>query len=497
MSNRNKKQRRVVLSEEEYQDTLEKIVERDYFPELPALRRQAIVLERRSIGDVAGAVAVRRAARQLEDHELALQEQEEYDEMDLSHANGQETKTRKRPRPLHRESLSGFHSRVTSEDNEEFDRTQRQEVNDNRERLRLLFSSKPELPQITNGDDSTSSAGSETPLLAADKFAAPAHRIASSEWKETDIGTNGLFFPPQYPKNTAGGELVRKRLPNMPSKVDDNLLMPPPSAYTNQEGVVSSLSAAIALKKDLVEYTPKSIQEKRINPSQTRFTTRQVASMPATSSTAGDGGDSSTDYSTEASTDLDEPARSLSKERRSYAKYRRREQEGFVEMTPLIIPGQNDGTESPIVTWGNVAATPIVLGGRSFALPIESDRDKAARKAENTLENAKRRSDAAKRSRTPLVDRKSTLTPAARSLLDKRSATKRPSSVRSGDAFSAVLRSSYTPKVRSARSLTRDGQGATPRLPSAHPGTADDDAGVVHANAAITDGLLQLPKKAK
>ena len=164
-------------------------------------------------------------------------------------------------------------------------------------------------------------------------------------------------------------------------------------------------------------------------------------------------------------------------------------------MTPMIVPGQNGGNESPIVTWGDVSATPVVLGGKSFALPCESDRDKAARRAEETIEKAKRRSDAAKRSKTPLLDRKSTLTPAARALLDSRSASRRSSSssVRSSDAFSTALRGSYTPKVRSSRSSRRSGQGkATPRL---HPSERLDSD--LSMDGDITDGLLQLPKKAK
>lgn len=112
----------MVLSEEEDTSTLEDIVQRDYFPELPLLQCQAAVLEKRAVGDVADAVAVRRAARQLQNHEEALVEQEADDEVDVDGG------LRKMPRQLHREPVSGFHARVTSEDNSEFDQTQRNKM---------------------------------------------------------------------------------------------------------------------------------------------------------------------------------------------------------------------------------------------------------------------------------------------------------------------------------------------------------------------------------
>ena len=71
------RQRRKVLSEEEYTATLSSILQRDYFPEIPQLERQAAILERRAQGDIAGAVAVRRAARRLKQHEETIASLEE------------------------------------------------------------------------------------------------------------------------------------------------------------------------------------------------------------------------------------------------------------------------------------------------------------------------------------------------------------------------------------------------------------------------------------
>jgi protein DGCR14 len=121
------KQRRLVLSEEEYTSTLSSIVQRNFFPDLPDLERQAALLEKRSQGDVPGAVAIRRAARQLADHEEALAAQEEEDEDDLEEKN-----VRRRARPLHQESITGFHARVTNENDVDFDsKHQKKEVKAN------------------------------------------------------------------------------------------------------------------------------------------------------------------------------------------------------------------------------------------------------------------------------------------------------------------------------------------------------------------------------
>ena len=75
-----KQQRRKVLTEEQYTTTLKKIITRDYYPSLPSLYRDAAVLQKRSEGDTAGAIAVRRAARKIESFEEKRRLQEENEE---------------------------------------------------------------------------------------------------------------------------------------------------------------------------------------------------------------------------------------------------------------------------------------------------------------------------------------------------------------------------------------------------------------------------------
>ena len=482
-----RRQPRIVLSEEDYTSTLNDIVQREYFPDLPSLRRQVAVLDRRAQGDVAGAVAIRRAARQLEEHEQALAQAEEEAEENVG-----SDRLRKLPRPLHRETVTGFHARVTSEDNNEFDATQRREVHENRDRLQKVFSLC-----ITNGKTDREE-GSETPLLASDKFNPSPHRIAASEWKDTTTD-NGLFFNPQHEESATNGKGSRlKRLTNGDSTSSvsslDNQLMPPPAPVKKSS---NDSSCALVLKQDLVEYIPKNKTEKSIEPSQTRFP--QVVSLPPQQLIRSFDDSSTTDYSTEASTDLDSPMVPVSVERRARAKRQRREQATLVNMTPQIVPGRSAGNESPIVTWGTVAATPMVLGdvdgtvGKEFTLPAESDRDTAARRAEASLEKRRRKAtqqSGSKITSIPTDHMASSLTPAARSLLN-RSTLRRPSSVRSSSAFGSALRSSYTPKRSSTTNLKRDKNGkATPRVSGGHKRPTS----TATSSDNLTDGLLELPK---
>ena len=67
-----KRQRREVVTEEEYNSTLSEIIQRDYYSDLPQLQLKAAVLKKREKGDIAGAVQVRRTARKLQHHEEAL-----------------------------------------------------------------------------------------------------------------------------------------------------------------------------------------------------------------------------------------------------------------------------------------------------------------------------------------------------------------------------------------------------------------------------------------
>jgi protein DGCR14 len=482
------KQRRKVLPEEEYTSTLTSIVQRDYFPALPELQRHAAILERRAQGDVAGAVAVRRAVRRLQQHEEALAAEEEEQEYDLDSSHNNAGPVRRRARPLHQESISGFHSRVTTEDDEEFDSNQKKEITENRERLEKLFRPNTEtVPLLTNNNNN----------MASDQFQAEPNRIAATEWNNNTV-RNGFFFNPtplrnqtsQESTSAAAAESVKliangSKEKSISSSSSQLALMPPPA---RPEVPGKHQLTNIVPKHQLVEFIPKQILEKRIEPSRTRFpTNHQIIPLPRETGRGlvpTSDLDSETDGSiTDASTDLDAPVRPVDEERRRELRRRERNQQSYVAMTPLIVPGTT-GNESPIMTWGTVDSTPLVLSGResaeetrqsSYSLAGENERERAARRAEKDLltKRSKRAKTTTTTTRQPSQNRVAasskrgrhstpSLTPAALALWKKTTGQITPSRAR--DAFASSLRSSYTPKLqsKSSSSVSR-GSGVSSR----------------------------------
>jgi protein DGCR14 len=412
------------------------IIQRDYYPSLTDLERQSAVLERRLHGDVPGAVAVRRAARKLANHDEALAQQEEEDEHDLIDG------ARKQPRPLHLENLTGFHARATNEDDHEFDSQQKQEVQANRERLEELFRPPKNDTKMIEMSD-----------LASDQFLPESNR--TTDYQQPNM-RNGLFFSPTpllKGGNDEGSGESQTLLTNG-GTTDSNLQLTMPPPPSKQPSKTKS-----APKLALVEYIPKHSLEKNIEPSQTRFPAKIVpygASRVVLDTKVRRHSDTE-DLSTDASTDLDAPLRSIGDERKRRERKNTKDHQSYVNMTPLLVPGA--GNQSPITTWGTVDSTPLVISGNenpddgfhstssksSFSVAAESGRERAARKAENELE---RRAKRARSTMTGSQDKHSgTLTPAAMSFLEKHGR----STSRQKDAFASALRGSYTPKVRSLR----------------------------------------------
>eukprot|EP00536_Pseudo-nitzschia_multiseries_P002328 jgi/Psemu1/301329/fgenesh1_kg.30_\ len=165
---------------------------------------------------------------------------------------------------------------------------------------------------------------------------------------------------------------------------------------------------------------------------------------------------------TDASTDLDAPLRSVEEERRRFKQKQESNYRPYVRMTPQIIPGA--GNESPITTWGSIDGTPIILSGQEepveepiaaspFRISSKSERECAASKAErmlarraklassSTASSLRPSSSKRKKNRVDSETRGSgSLTPAALSLLAKTKSRNR-------DAFGSALRTSYTPRV--------------------------------------------------
>jgi protein DGCR14 len=506
----NEGQRRLVLTEEDYTSKLSLIVSRDYFPDVSKLERQNALLNRRLEGDVPGAIAVRRASRRLIEHEEAVaarREEDDYDVVGLSEANdttfnkttsvvrsvsviGSQTYSgrpiRKRPRPLEEETLTGFVARATNEDDHEFDSNLKRDVKENRQRICEFYG-------LDNKNSSSDAKSPESSIhnlhleMASDDFAPESNRI---KWNKPEM-RNSLFFNPtpinNIPSRKNHGAIehekeLLKGSSASSASTEERSLMPPPSKQQTS-GILSiynrEMKNTIHLSKsELVEYIPKHNLEKKIQPSATRFPSKE--SFMSNIGSHGNGiitnqetdSCSDTDYmssTTGASTDLDVPLRPVEEERRRFQRKQKSDRRSYVAMTPQIIPGA--GNESPITTWGSIDSTPMVLSGRDesieqppssspFRISDKSERECAASKAELLLaRRAKRASSSSssmssssskiKKRRASLeAKRPGSLTPAALSLLEKAKSTQ----PRSGGAFVSALRTSYTPRLHPSSS---------------------------------------------
>lgn len=499
------RQRREVVTEAEYTSALTTIIKRDYFSELPDLQVQLAVLNRRADNDFEGAVRVRRAARNIKNHEEALVEEEKIADEDLL-VDVEGGSTRKRPRPLDRENLTGFHSRFTSEDNVEFERTQREEVNANRDRLEAFFLAPHEKQLLWREtfQEEQEENDASFPSLASDEYNPPPIRKTHLEWRRPKFTRNGLFFVPTpavaIGRNEQQATRIWKNSLDKPSEEDSDCaksrnraLMPPPS-HTNS----AAISTVDVSKQDRAEYIPKRrqrLEEKRIEPSQSRFlgnnyngntksgSSRALSTaLPQRGNKQNDNyASTATDYSTDMSTDLDFNGNSLERERRGRLGRLRREQQAFVNMTPTIIPGGSVGINCTRIASGAVESSPTFTWGTSsgirplgsavdhkkcakqklkssqhseFIISQENCREKAVRVAQEALETRRASASVSKNiekghnamsanNRTG----KASFSPAAMSLLAKTSRQRSLSSARSGSALASALRPSYTPQL--------------------------------------------------
>ena len=400
----------------------------------------------------------------------------------------------------------------------------------------------------------------ETPLMASDHFNAPIRRIhAPGTTKDGKNMTNynSLFFTPQhYDQDESSHSNPTPTIDANDSKTASALHrsidnepfdgMPPPAPLTNHHTkpttkhpktarsiVISHTKPKPSTSPDrtrLIEYVAidksHTSTQKHIVPLNTRLPyqneSRIIEQSPATLSTPDP--DRSTrppsyGTDTDATTDLDASPRPVSTERAARIRASNYERDTYVAMTPLIVPG-GTGTdrgeeESPIVTWGRVASTPLVLGG-GHATPIEKggflggsdageDRARIAgrRLAKRSRlctvpDNAsvRRRASANRTHGASLGRTAEALTPAARSLLEKcnsssstdgSSSSRLSSAARSRAGFGSAFRSSYTPKALSSSSGRRSRSGrkgnvhrATPLLsPKAEGGGSSEERSVV------------------
>lgn len=492
-----KRQRRDIVTEEEYNSTLEDVVRNQFFPDLPELQKQAAVLDRRAAHDFEGTVRVRRAARRIQ----LLQEREQDIEAQEDENAKQNRGIRQNPRPLHLESLSEFHARVTSEDNAEFARLQKKETQQKQTEMEEKYQNSFLLKQHGEIDSACEPLASDEPLQLQ-----PDTTDKTAKWKPNPV-RNNLFF-------NASSEYDEMKILR---KVDstDAELMPPPKA--------------VVPKQALIEYIPKYQLDKRIEPSQTRFPPKPMTTATTTTTLAhplsehhrhlqpnSDLDSIEAPSDDDVSTDLDSVLynhRPLHMERQARDQKKKQDLNTMVPMSPLNI---RDGERSPVITnLGNVITSnkpatatgpeSSITGGtssgrpeemlnrtdKSFVIHDESDKDKAAERAQATLEErrikatTKKTTDKLvtafaenKRARTmgqkratrdhatlPPTRIISSFSPAAISLLSKTSSQSRnnPFSARSSGALGSALRTSYTPQRIGSSSTHRSVSGSRRR----------------------------------
>jgi hypothetical protein len=396
---------------------------------------------------MAGAVAVRRAMR--------VQQQADAEADAAAH---------------HVESLTDFHARVTSADNASFCALQEEERIARQRQQRIAYgswaaagrahdSSSQQPPRLPPSNTYVAS-----PLpLAASAFTASPHRPTLQQQQQQAAAqplTDGLLLMAVAPPAPMPDTLLLE---------DDHSSMPPPArqAQTSMRQTLQQPPSSTA-----VAVYESSHRDKRIVPAATRFPTTTTTTT-LMRRTAGDGlnlEESSTDAqshaydasdaATDASTDLDAPLDPLPTERWLGQRRQMRAREALVALTPLVQPGT---AAAPLLTWGAVAATPLVVRptaneyddndfpasrspGPAFCLPAESRREQAA-------EGARVRLEGRRRAAHPSALRRKQLLAAP------------PVAARAASSFGSALRASYTPRVRSGSATASSGSSSLSRRP--------------------------------
>jgi len=369
-------------------------------------------------------------------------------------------------------------------------------------------------------------------------------------------------------------------------KSSDNLLMPPPPArlhasssvvpfqQSNEQSTTNSnvkSTPSIDHRCQLVEYIAKpSLPD--IHPPATRFPYQDESRLLRNNnssivSASYRGSIRSNGSYTDASdtTDLDASPPPLDMERAARQKARIREHETFVAMTPLIQPrGGGNGNKSqgnnaiesePIMTWGDVASTPLVLGsgtavdghaasaadweptrpasltagvvgeggssGPAFELVDDSDRESMARRVEKGLMDraktyraagisglSKRmeekddesvRSSRSKSMSAAPLNRAASLTPAARSLLEasniahksKKKSNSRSHSASSSRIFQTSSSTSFTSSAARIHAGSKDSFGSALRMSYTPNATPRSREGGRKRNSSSSSSLRQ------
>eukprot|EP00590_Aulacoseira_subarctica_P007731 CAMPEP_0172421070 /NCGR_PEP_ID=MMETSP1064-20121228/7353_1 /TAXON_ID=202472 /ORGANISM="Aulacoseira subarctica , Strain CCAP 1002/5" /LENGTH=458 /DNA_ID=CAMNT_0013161287 /DNA_START=56 /DNA_END=1432 /DNA_ORIENTATION=- len=427
-----KGQRRKILSEEDYVSGLTDIVIRDFYPAIPSLRRDIAVLDCRSTGDVSGAVAVRRAAREQEQQHVV-------------------TTT----------TLAEFHQQMTSEDNAEYERIQAEELKEHKQQTEQ---------QYRCVKHRTIKPVDEESALASDLFtiSLPKTTLDTSEKFQNDF-----FFYPENRNEPPRQQQQQQQhlLEGRNSQQDNNNLLMPPPPHRSTSDVASELSSVHVINTKVIQY------------SQTRFPYQNSSRLPpANSNNINFEIPNRKICNTEDTddTDLDATPMSLTRARAERAQMKANELNTFIPMTPLIAPTRG---------------TPVV-GLPVFSLKKENSRERLVPIATSMVTKSKSKKQhvppllvSAAANLTPaaiqLLQKKTNNS----ILLNKQQPA------RMGSALRSALRSSYTPvvaRLNTNPSSTSSRRGAAVATPRSERSGDMERKTCIRKKGNITDGLLLL-----
>jgi hypothetical protein len=498
---RQQQQHRQVLSEEEYVTTLENIVQRDYYPDTVSLEQHNMLLDCRANGDVAGAIAIRRQMaiemrqqqqqQRRQQQQLLLLQQQQEDENNFIAITatiagaGTDSLTLSKSQqriPLTEETITGFHSRVTSDDNANFLHLQQKETMKQHE---IEQQQQQQQLSIVGGGRSNVVSNSvvESPLpLASDQFLPLSHTTVTTTAVSRNVRDNNLFFvPPTYRKNneTTITTLISNEHNSDNSKVieqgaisrdSDRMMMPPPAKrdtkYTSHHVPTNS---SIPHRTSL---QPAPVRN-YIEPSATRFPMSLPIPFSSSSSLSlsshlhfedGDASSTATEddvaYETDASattTDIDAPAKvPLWKEQQQGRQYKQKLWNTLVEKSPTQISETRKGATT--ITTMPRRSIQRVTNNHSestlFQMPLHNVRDAIAEQARIQIEARVRRARGnTSCTRSPdLSPLPSSASSLSTNIFKNTSSSHTPIvPPRSSSAFASALRDSYTPQPRRDR----------------------------------------------
>ncbi|KAJ8904540.1 hypothetical protein NDN08_001058 [Rhodosorus marinus] len=335
---------RNVLPEEDYVDSLEQIITRDFFPELPKMKLQNAYDEALRASDFQAAAEI---DSRIKNAGVILQSPSatpgtasevsslhgapgpsEWSATPSSYAGSVSGRTRP---PAEHLSLDGFHAQCTSEDNESFSRVLEGDEEKRRGKAWWLYETEEEHKKGKHLRLEAAKKNEEAGLQNIVTAAGDGRKAPEHEWRY-EARNKLMYYPPDAPRTVEEHENIA------------------------------------------------ALPRKRINHANTRF---QADRNPAS------GSPRSSLYPTplygtrtisEKSSDIGDPEQSgVDASKNSY------------EMVPSS-PSPSDVNASPIVTWGSVAATPKLLHGResnAYKIFKPRKREEVALKLERKTKNKK------------------------------------------------------------------------------------------------------------